>query len=188
MSKSKKNVVDLDAFITDFGADVARWFVLSDSPPERDVEWTASGVKGAWGFVQRVWTLVEAHGRPAPKPGDAAPRRRQRRRCAGAAPAGAPRRAERHRRHRELPLQRRGRALLRTGERHRQAEGRRRRRRVRARRGAAHPGAAHLAVHAAPGRGVLGEARASSRSSPPRPGRSPIPRWRRGRRLRCRSR
>lgn len=61
MSKSKKNVVDLDAFVTDFGADVARWFVLSDSPPERDVEWTAAGVKGAWGFVQRVWSLVEAH-------------------------------------------------------------------------------------------------------------------------------
>jgi leucyl-tRNA synthetase len=74
MSKSKKNVVDLDAFVTDFGADVARWFVLSDSPPERDVEWTSAGVKGAWGFVQRVWTLVDAHGRPAPKPGDAAPK------------------------------------------------------------------------------------------------------------------
>jgi leucyl-tRNA synthetase len=73
MSKSKKNVVDLDAFVTDFGADVARWFVLSDSPPERDVEWTAAGVKGAWGFVQRVWSLVEAHGRAAPKLGDAAP-------------------------------------------------------------------------------------------------------------------
>jgi leucyl-tRNA synthetase len=73
MSKSKKNVVDLDAFVADFGADVARWFVLSDSPPERDVEWTAGGVKGAWGFVQRVWSLVEAHGRAAPKPGDAPP-------------------------------------------------------------------------------------------------------------------
>jgi leucyl-tRNA synthetase len=73
MSKSKKNVVDLDAFVADFGADVARWFVLSDSPPERDVEWTAAGVKGAWGFVQRVWSLVEAHGRAAPKPDDAAP-------------------------------------------------------------------------------------------------------------------
>ncbi|MGE0597413.1 MAG: leucine--tRNA ligase [Hyphomonadaceae bacterium] len=73
MSKSKKNVVDLDAFVTDFGADVARWFVLSDSPPERDVEWTAGGVEGAWRFVQRVWSLVEAHGRPAPKPGDAPP-------------------------------------------------------------------------------------------------------------------
>src|SRR4029079_19718835 len=73
MSKSKKNVVDLDAFIQDFGADVARWFVLSDSPPERDVEWTASGVKGAWGFVQRVWTLVESPHAPAPKPGASAP-------------------------------------------------------------------------------------------------------------------
>jgi leucyl-tRNA synthetase len=73
MSKSKKNVVDLDAFVTDFGADVARWFVLSDSPPERDVEWTASGVKGSWNYVQRVWTLTEAHGRPAPKPGAQAP-------------------------------------------------------------------------------------------------------------------
>ncbi len=61
MSKSKKNVVDLDAFVTDYGADVARWFVLSDSPPERDVEWTASGVKGSWNFVQRVWTLTESH-------------------------------------------------------------------------------------------------------------------------------
>jgi leucyl-tRNA synthetase len=69
MSKSKKNVVDLDAFVKDFGADVARWFVLSDSPPERDVEWTAGGVKGAWGFVQRVWSLVEAHGSSVPRPG-----------------------------------------------------------------------------------------------------------------------
>ena len=110
MSKSKKNVVDLDAFVTDFGADVARWFVLSNSPPERDVEWTAAGVKGAWGFVQRVWTLVEAHGRAAPKPGDAAPAARERRRSAGAAPARAPRHPARHRRHRALPLQRRGRA------------------------------------------------------------------------------
>ncbi|MEQ1817849.1 MAG: leucine--tRNA ligase [Terricaulis sp.] len=73
MSKSKKNVVDLDAFVTDFGADVARWFVLSDSPPERDVEWTASGVRGSWAYVQRVWSLTEAHGRPAPKLGDVAP-------------------------------------------------------------------------------------------------------------------
>ena len=73
MSKSKKNVVDLDAFVTDYGADVARWFVLSDSPPERDVEWTASGVKGSWNYVQRVWTLTEAHGRAAPTVGAQAP-------------------------------------------------------------------------------------------------------------------
>ena len=72
MSKSKKNVVDLDAFVTDYGADVARWFVLSDSPPERDVEWTASGVRGSWAYVQRVWSLTEEHvrqyGAPAPSP------------------------------------------------------------------------------------------------------------------------
>ncbi|MBI1252078.1 MAG: leucine--tRNA ligase [Alphaproteobacteria bacterium] len=73
MSKSKKNVVDLDAFVSDYGADVARWFVLSDSPPDRDVEWTDAGVKGAWRFVQRVWALVEAHGQHAPKPGEAPP-------------------------------------------------------------------------------------------------------------------
>ncbi|MCX7358728.1 MAG: leucine--tRNA ligase [Alphaproteobacteria bacterium] len=73
MSKSKKNVVDLDAFVTDYGADVARWFVLSDSPPERDVEWTASGVRGSWAYVQRVWSLTEAHGRPAPKLSNVAP-------------------------------------------------------------------------------------------------------------------
>jgi leucyl-tRNA synthetase len=73
MSKSKKNVVDLDAFVTDFGADVARWFVLSDSPPERDVEWTDAGVQGAWRFVNRVWDGVTAHGQAAPKPGDAPP-------------------------------------------------------------------------------------------------------------------
>jgi leucyl-tRNA synthetase len=68
MSKSKKNVVDLDAFVDDFGADVVRWFVLSDSPPERDVEWTSTGAEGAWRFVGRVWSAVEAHGGPAPKP------------------------------------------------------------------------------------------------------------------------
>jgi leucyl-tRNA synthetase len=73
MSKSKKNVVDLDAFVQDYGADVARWFVLSDSPPERDVEWTASGVKGAWNFVQRVWSLVDGYAHAAPKPSEHAP-------------------------------------------------------------------------------------------------------------------
>jgi leucyl-tRNA synthetase len=72
MSKSKKNVVDLDDFVKDFGADVVRWFVLSDSPPERDVEWSASGAEGAWRFVQRVWALADAHGEPAPD-SDAAP-------------------------------------------------------------------------------------------------------------------
>jgi len=69
MSKSKKNVVDLDRFVKDFGADVVRWFVLSDSPPERDVEWSAAGAEGAWRFVQRVWSLTEAHGPAAGRVG-----------------------------------------------------------------------------------------------------------------------
>ena len=55
MSKSKKNVVDPDDIIASYGADTARFFVLSDSPPERDVIWTEAGVEGAHRFVQRVW-------------------------------------------------------------------------------------------------------------------------------------
>ncbi len=58
MSKSKKNVVDPDDIIKTYGADVARWFVLSDSPPERDVEWTESGVIGAWRFSKKVWAVI----------------------------------------------------------------------------------------------------------------------------------
>jgi len=58
MSKSKKNVVDPNDIIEGYGADVARWFVLSDSPPERDVEWTEAGVIGAWRFANKVWALV----------------------------------------------------------------------------------------------------------------------------------
>jgi len=60
MSKSKKNVVDPIQIIGDFGADVARWFVLSDSPPERDFEWSDAGVRGAWGSIQKLWALAEA--------------------------------------------------------------------------------------------------------------------------------
>ncbi|MEM1147833.1 MAG: leucine--tRNA ligase [Pseudomonadota bacterium] len=60
MSKSKKNTVDPDNIIATFGADTARWFVLSDSPPERDVEWTQSGAEGAGRFVQRVWSVFHA--------------------------------------------------------------------------------------------------------------------------------
>jgi len=68
MSKSKKNVVDLDAFIESYGADAVRWFVLSDSPPERDVEYTDSGVEGVWRFVQRLWTTVTSLPDGAPGP------------------------------------------------------------------------------------------------------------------------
>jgi len=58
MSKSKKNVVDPDQIIHDFGADTARWFMLSDSPPERDLEWTEAGVTGAWRFQQRLHRIA----------------------------------------------------------------------------------------------------------------------------------
>ena len=58
MSKSKRNTVDPDDIIGTFGADTARWFMLSDSPPERDVIWTEEGAQGAWRFVQRLWRLV----------------------------------------------------------------------------------------------------------------------------------
>jgi len=58
MSKSKRNTVDSDDIVSTFGADTARWFMLSDSPPERDVIWTEEGVHGAWRFVNRIWRLV----------------------------------------------------------------------------------------------------------------------------------
>ena len=60
MSKSKKNVVDPDQIIRDYGADTARWFMLSDSPPERDLEWTEAGVTGAWRFQQRLFRIATA--------------------------------------------------------------------------------------------------------------------------------
>ncbi len=58
MSKSKKNVVDPDDIIASYGADTARFFVLSDSPPDRDVIWSEAGVEGAHRFTQRMWRLV----------------------------------------------------------------------------------------------------------------------------------
>jgi leucyl-tRNA synthetase len=58
MSKSKKNVVDPTEIIGTYGADTARWFMLSDSPPERDLEWTEAGVEGAWRFTQRLWRMT----------------------------------------------------------------------------------------------------------------------------------
>ncbi|MCZ8142794.1 MAG: leucine--tRNA ligase [Acetobacteraceae bacterium] len=60
MSKSKRNTVDPGAIIAKYGADTARWFILSDNPPERDMEWTEAGVAGAFRFTQRVFRIVEA--------------------------------------------------------------------------------------------------------------------------------
>ncbi|WP_312524648.1 leucine--tRNA ligase [Paracoccus sp. (in: a-proteobacteria)] len=60
MSKSKKNVVDPVNIVSSFGADTARWFMLSDSPPERDVEWTASGAEASNRFLSRLWRLADA--------------------------------------------------------------------------------------------------------------------------------
>jgi leucyl-tRNA synthetase len=63
MSKSKKNVIAPEEIIDVYGADTIRWFMLSDTPPERDVEWTDAGAEGCWRFVQRVWRLAgEAEG------------------------------------------------------------------------------------------------------------------------------
>jgi leucyl-tRNA synthetase len=58
MSKSKRNTVDPDDIIATYGADVARWFMLSDSPPDRDVIWSDERVQGASRFVQRLWRLI----------------------------------------------------------------------------------------------------------------------------------
>jgi leucyl-tRNA synthetase len=78
MSKSKKNLVDPDDIISHYGADCARWFMLSDSPPERDVIWTEAGVAGAGRFIQRVWRIIEEiaetyPGEKGPKPASFGP-------------------------------------------------------------------------------------------------------------------
>ncbi|WP_157215086.1 leucine--tRNA ligase [Flavisphingomonas formosensis] len=60
MSKSKKNTVDPGPIVEQYGADAVRWFMLSDSPPERDLPWSEAGIEGAWRFVQRLWRLTDA--------------------------------------------------------------------------------------------------------------------------------
>jgi len=59
MSKSKKNTIDPEPIVDQYGADATRWFMLSDSPPERDLQWSESGIEGSWRFVQRLWRLVD---------------------------------------------------------------------------------------------------------------------------------
>ena len=67
MSKSKKNVVAPEVIVDVYGADTIRWFMLSDSPPERDVDWSESGAEGCWRFIQRIHRLVtEASDLPPP--------------------------------------------------------------------------------------------------------------------------
>ncbi|MBV8686665.1 MAG: leucine--tRNA ligase [Alphaproteobacteria bacterium] len=58
MSKSKRNTVDSEPIVDQYGADAVRWFMLSDSPPERDLEWSESGIEGSWRFVQRLWRMA----------------------------------------------------------------------------------------------------------------------------------
>ena len=59
MSKSKRNTVDPEPIVDQYGADAVRWFMLSDSPPERDLEWSEAGIQGSWRFVQRLWRLAD---------------------------------------------------------------------------------------------------------------------------------
>ncbi|MDJ0447458.1 leucine--tRNA ligase [Methylocystis sp. JR02] len=73
MSKSKKNTVDPDDIVASYGADTARLFVLSDSPPDRDVIWSDEGAQGAWRFVQRLWRITGELGRVAAPIGAEAP-------------------------------------------------------------------------------------------------------------------
>jgi leucyl-tRNA synthetase len=73
MSKSKKNVVDLDDIVDSYGADTARLYLLSDSPPERDLEWTAAGIDGSWRYVSRLWRMVSEPAAELPPPGGKIP-------------------------------------------------------------------------------------------------------------------
>ena len=59
MSKSKRNTIDPLPIVDRYGADAVRWFVLSDSPPERDLPWSEAGIDGSWRFVQRLWRIVQ---------------------------------------------------------------------------------------------------------------------------------
>lgn len=74
MSKSKKNVVDPEDILEAYGADAARLFILSDSPPERDLEWTEGGIEGAWKYVNRLHRLVEESKDTLPAPRTTAPK------------------------------------------------------------------------------------------------------------------
>jgi leucyl-tRNA synthetase len=72
MSKSKKNTVDPEPIVDRYGADATRWFMLSDSPPERDLPWSESGIEGAWRFIQRLWRLFDGDDAAPGEGGDVA--------------------------------------------------------------------------------------------------------------------
>jgi leucyl-tRNA synthetase len=74
MSKSKKNVVDPEQIIDTYGADTARLFMLSDSPPERDLEWTDAGIEGAWRYANRLWRMVTEPAGPLADSGSERPK------------------------------------------------------------------------------------------------------------------
>ena len=57
MSKSKKNTIDPEKMINNYGADAVRLFIMSDSPPEKDVQWSNEGMEGSFKFIQKLWTL-----------------------------------------------------------------------------------------------------------------------------------
>ena len=86
MSKSKRNTVDPEPILAKYGADAVRWFMLSDSPPERDLEWSEAGIEGASRFVQRVWRLAT---------GSQHRRRRGRRRSSASSTGRSPQSARR---------------------------------------------------------------------------------------------
>ena len=73
MSTSKRNTIDPENIIASYGADTARWFMLSDSPPDREMEWTDAGVEGAWRFLQRLWRLTDEAAPALPAAGTAQP-------------------------------------------------------------------------------------------------------------------
>ncbi|HYC14981.1 MAG TPA: class I tRNA ligase family protein, partial [Stellaceae bacterium] len=73
MSKSRKNVVGLESVVGEYGADTARLYLLSDSPPERDLEWTDAGIDGVWRYVNRLWRLVTEPAAALPPVGAAIP-------------------------------------------------------------------------------------------------------------------
>jgi leucyl-tRNA synthetase len=74
MSKSRKNVVGLEGIVEGYGADTARLYLLSDSPPERDLDWTDAGIEGAWRYVNRLWRLVTEPPLALAAPGTPVPR------------------------------------------------------------------------------------------------------------------